>query len=255
MFTIDEWRVEKFWQKVEKDGPIVSHMTTACWLWTGAQRPTGYGNFNAGRGRTVSAHKLSFFLATGEYPPPELQILHLCDNRPCVRPDHLTKGKAANNSQDMVLRGRSRYESRNPSAKLSLSAVRAIRQDYAVGTTTQAYLAKKWDVCLGTIRLILKGKTWTRDKSVILTQKERMSAVGIRNGHATQPERTARGERNGRAKLTRAQVEFIRAGYSLGRISARQLAEQFGVCRYVIRRICKGDLWKTRLVVPKTPGV
>ena len=27
---------ERFWKKVDKNGPTLPHMETECWLWTGA---------------------------------------------------------------------------------------------------------------------------------------------------------------------------------------------------------------------------
>jgi hypothetical protein len=49
------------------------------------------------------------------------------------------------------------------------------------------------------------------------------------------------GERNGFSKLTEQQVRDIRATYALCRVTQRELAKRFGVCRatisYVVRRI------------------
>ena len=52
--------------------------------------------------------------------------------------------------------------------------------------------------------------------------------------------RQARGERNGRAKLTAAQVREIRGRGG----SCRQLAAEFGVDRTTIRDIRNGEIWR-----------
>jgi len=51
-------------------------------------------------------------------------VRHSCDNPPCVNPDHLLIGTSADNTQDMLDRGRA------PSQRiLSLESVEAIRSD------------------------------------------------------------------------------------------------------------------------------
>lgn len=63
-----------------------------CWLWTGSTTRLGYGQFRvvvAGRGSTmVPAHRYALECAIGPIPP-DRDVLHVCGNRRCVRPDHL----------------------------------------------------------------------------------------------------------------------------------------------------------------------
>lgn len=94
---------DRFWCKVEKSA-------TGCWNWTGSAR-NGYGCINTPSG-TEYAHRLSYIWHSGEIPDA-LVVRHRCDNRLCVRPDHLELGSKADNSRDMVERGRS---PRNPRA-------------------------------------------------------------------------------------------------------------------------------------------
>lgn len=90
---------ERFWAKVEKG--------SSCWTWTGSTDPNGYGRIQRGGRKegVLLAHRLSWHLATG-VDPGELCILHLCDNPPCVNPDHLVLGTMAANNYDMVRKGR-----------------------------------------------------------------------------------------------------------------------------------------------------
>lgn len=77
-----------------------------CWEWQGTRSSTGYGVMHWD-GRLTGAHRIAWTLIHEEPIPDGLVVRHTCDNRPCVRPDHLLIGTRADNSRDMVERGRS----------------------------------------------------------------------------------------------------------------------------------------------------
>lgn len=92
---------DRFWEKVQK--------TEGCWLWTGTQNGRGYGSIHDGRRetrRTLKAHRVSYELAHGVEVPSTLEVMHSCDNRLCVNPDHLSVGTKADNMRDMSAKGR-----------------------------------------------------------------------------------------------------------------------------------------------------
>jgi hypothetical protein len=101
---------DRFWEKVDKlAGHRVASMASDCWLWTASLTTVGYGKFAIGKdGRRAilqDAHRVAWTLTNGEIPDGQW-VLHRCDNRRCVRPDHLFLGTATDNNVDMASKGR-----------------------------------------------------------------------------------------------------------------------------------------------------
>jgi len=77
-----------------------------CWKWTGTVMDNGYGQaYDIRVARQVLAHRLSYELFIGPIPEGQ-EVMHSCDNRPCVRPDHLEIGSHKKNMEDAVARKR-----------------------------------------------------------------------------------------------------------------------------------------------------
>jgi len=102
---------ERFWAKVDKDGPVPTHAPDLgpCWLWIAARDWKTYGLIGTTVGtirRVARAHRVSYEIAHGVTLTPEQVVLHRCDNPPCVRPEHLQCGTTADNMADMRAKGR-----------------------------------------------------------------------------------------------------------------------------------------------------
>lgn len=120
----------------------------------------GYGVVKRG-GKTVRAHRFAYCSAKGI----DLEairgrvVMHACDNRLCVNPDHLSLGSHADNCADKVGKGRQARGERSGNSKLSDNQVRLIKTLFERGETN-AEIARCYGVsamCIGRIR---NGTTW-----------------------------------------------------------------------------------------------
>jgi len=93
----------EFWSKVNKRGPVHPILGTECWVWLSLANYDGYGLFYM-ENKQVRAHRLSWFMAYGVWPTP--CALHKCDNRLCIRPEHMFEGTRTANYQDREAKGR-----------------------------------------------------------------------------------------------------------------------------------------------------
>lgn len=156
---------ERFWARVDKNGPVMPGMETPCWEWTG-YRLGGYAAIRrGGRGtKTVRATHVAWEIQRGEPFPADRNACHHCDNPGCVRvePDgkgHVFAGTHADNMADMMAKGRSARGERSGVAKLDERAVRAIRAARQQGVTL-AVLARRFGVSQNTVSVAANGKNW-----------------------------------------------------------------------------------------------
>ena len=142
----------RFWRRVQR-----SDDSDACWLWVGTiSRDTGYG-LMWGTTDTVAAHRVSVELATGTAIPKGLYVLHRCDVRACVRPDHLFVGTQADNIRDMDAKGRGNREfprNHRLTAEQALE-VRALR-----GVLRPTVVAAQYGVTPATVYDIWARRRW-----------------------------------------------------------------------------------------------
>lgn len=150
---------DRFWERVKKqDGD-------GCWEWTGKiDKASGYARVHVqGRGR-IGVHRMSWELANGTKAPADREVCHKCDNRICIRPDHLFLGTTLENAQDKVQKGRQPRGTTNAAAKLTDAQVLAIRNTPR-GRGVRARLAADYGVSISLIKQIWAGTVWTHLRS------------------------------------------------------------------------------------------
>lgn len=141
-----------------------------CWEWAPKPQMHGYGRISRVRGN-LYAHRASYEINVGPIPPGML-VCHRCDNRRCVRPDHLFLGDDRSNARDRDAKGRHRYVlppsatpeqrargSAHGNAKLSEVLVRQIKSRIAAGEP-QVSIARDLGVAKTTVNGIKMGKAW-----------------------------------------------------------------------------------------------
>jgi len=151
-FRSEPAAIARFWANVTKSDD--------CWEWSKHRTDRGYGQASH-RGKFYQAHKLAWILTNGPVPD-DLFVCHRCDNPPCCRPDHLFLGTPADNSEDMVAKGRSAKVGglSHYGAKLSAELVREIRSRYVAGDVSTHDLAREYGVTAMTIWKVATGRSY-----------------------------------------------------------------------------------------------
>lgn len=145
------------WNVVQRDTPFADG---PCWEWRGNRECGGYGRFSM-NGKKVKTHRAAYETWVG--PIHEgMVVRHMCDNPPCINPEHLELGTQKDNMRDRDERGRHtpvRGE-KHGCAKLTWDNVNEIRSLWSTGNYTRKQLAEDFGVALTTIDKVVRNKTW-----------------------------------------------------------------------------------------------
>ncbi len=128
---------------------------SGCFIWTANVGSHGYGMMSTVSLTKEVSHRISWKLFRGEIPEG-MWVLHRCDNRLCVNPDHLFLGTQQDNIADATKKGRvaSVKNGNHPHAKLAANDIIEIRSSKERGVD----LAKRYGVSQSHISQIRSGK-------------------------------------------------------------------------------------------------
>ena len=146
--NLKERQVRNFENKIDK--------SDGCWEWMGSRMKGGYGRLTLNY-KSLLAHRVSWMICRKENIG-EKCVLHICDNRKCVNPQHLFLGTYKDNRIDAVRKGR-HYRTtgeNNGRSKLTKEIVNIIRNS-TLGATI---LADKFNVNRSQIYRVKKNISW-----------------------------------------------------------------------------------------------
>ena len=143
--------VERFWSMISPEP------NSGCWLWDGGNIKTQKGYYQIGvNGKLKQVHRFAYERYRGPVPPG-LLVCHTCDVRCCVNPDHLFLGTPADNTADMIRKGRMPRGKGRWNAKLTDQQVLEIK----TSPLSSYVLGERYKISARTIRKIRQRRIWT----------------------------------------------------------------------------------------------
>jgi hypothetical protein len=158
-----------FWSYVEK-------REEGCWHWSHTRTKKGYGVVSLYPFGIAQAHRVAYQMTHGPVPDGQV-VLHQCDNRACVNPEHLRVGSQRDNIHDRIAKGRSVYArgdqhgshtmpERTPRgtqhhlAKFTEEDILEIRRLFDTGMATVSQLSRRFQTGSSHISNIVKRRRW-----------------------------------------------------------------------------------------------
>ncbi len=140
---------------------------TFCWEWTGtATQSGGYcaisvGSRKEGNLTNLRVHRASWLLFCGDIPTG-LIVCHHCDNPKCINPEHLFLGTNADNTKDMIAKGRQRFPhpqpgADHPCARITPAQIKQILDDRGPAWR----VAAKIGMSTNTVYAVRNGRHWS----------------------------------------------------------------------------------------------
>ena len=134
-----------------------------CIRWAKSKTRLGYGACTKLLGE-VRTHRASWALTNGPITSG-MAVLHKCDVRDCVNPEHLFLGTQIDNIADMCAKGRlvppsPKIGSKNKMSVLNEDTAWEIRAVHSLKKFSQAEIAKSYGLSPMTVSRLINRKLW-----------------------------------------------------------------------------------------------
>lgn len=136
-----------------------------CKLWSNSTDSDGYGKAYY-QGELISTHRREYIIHHGAIPFG-LEVMHLCDIKPCYEIKHLKLGTKSENMMHAGIRGdlsRNVIGEKNPNSRLTSDDVREIRRLSQEDILSRSALSTKFRVTETMIGRIVRRKAWAHVK-------------------------------------------------------------------------------------------
>lgn len=213
--------VKRGWDEVDH-----SRELGPCWRVRGAHTGNGYVQVAVTPARKMSAHRAAYIAWKGQIGPG-MVVRHMCDNPPCINPEHLLVGTQKENRRDAVERDRTVFGSNHSQSKLTEGDARRIVElrNQGVGSTA---LSEMFGVSRTIIKKIVNGVLWGRATHDIPRSVPKWSGI--------------RGTQVGTSKLSPEVVVDLVHRHRSGE-SIRALSESTGVSYQSVWNVLNGKTW------------
>lgn len=233
---ISEELKERFWSKVDKNGPERGGGDYAgienCWVWKGLKDINQYSGFYVARRNRIAAHAFSFVLHGGSIPIG-LLVRHRCDTPACVRPSHLLLGTYQQNAEDAIRRGRN---SKGASHSKIMRRVAARGEQHGLRLHPERIARGERHGSRTHPESRPNGKLWGNHIKPFMPR-------GEDHYMRKNPDLVLRGEARSVSKLTDTKVMKIRKEYATGLVTQRALAARLRVSQSIISDAVRGVSW------------
>ena len=156
MPSTKDQKIKTFWSRVDTMSGLGPNKD--CWEISGCLNKQGYPSWSV-NGKKHNAHRASYILNIGDIEDKTLVVCHTCDNKRCVRPEHLFLGTQAQNIADKVLKSRQAKGEKVNTSKLRSEEVYNIRFGRRSSQSLKE-LSDYYGVSTYTIYEIINGLTW-----------------------------------------------------------------------------------------------
>jgi hypothetical protein len=209
---------------------IVSGITVVgeCWIPSGPRNPRShYVHLTIRNSRRLRyVHRFICHWFRGLPISKTHECHHLCWNKECCRPSHLTPLPAEEHRRQTLMDGRYLRGGAAPWAVLTDEQVMECRRRYEAGESCAA-LAKEMEVNRSALWSAIHGESFAHLPGAIKPNNRR----------------DARGSRHKRARLMEADIPEIYMAYWTGEANTVELASRYGVSDETIRGVVHGKSW------------